>query len=60
MGTYIQTLSRFKDYLGATPTSHWRIRWQRYSLRMFQWHFMKSLKEFLRRRLTLWHLLRPR
>lgn len=59
-GSPALSLARFKDYLGATPTPHWRIRWQRYSLRMFQWNFMKSLKEFLRRRLTLWHLLRPR
>jgi len=59
-GSPALSLARFKDYLGATPTPHWRIRWQRYSLRMFQWTFLKSLKEFLRRRLTLWHILRPR
>lgn len=53
------SLARFKDYLGATPVPHWRIRWQRNSLRMFYWNFLLVLKESVRRRLTLWHIFRP-
>ncbi|MEI8205468.1 MAG: hypothetical protein WCG03_01165 [Kiritimatiellales bacterium] len=52
------SLARFKDYLGAVPTPHWRIRWQRYSLKAIHWNFLKVIKEAVRRRLTLWHILR--
>lgn len=54
------SLARFKDYLGATPIPHWRIRWQRYSLKAVLWNLLVLSKEAVRRRLTLWRILRPR
>jgi len=53
------SLARFKDYLGASPAPHWRIRWQRNSLRMIYWNFLLVLKESIRRRLTVWQIVRP-
>lgn len=53
------SLARFKDYLGAVPTPHWRIRWQRRGAKALLWNGLQTLKETSRRRLTVWHVLRP-
>jgi hypothetical protein len=53
------SLARFKDYLGAVPTPHWRIRWQRPGAKSLLWNGLQSVKEVGRRNLTLWNVIRP-
>ncbi len=53
------SLARFKDYLGAVPTPHWRIRWQRPGAKAMLWNGLLAVKEVFRRRLTLWSVIRP-
>lgn len=53
------SLARFKDYLGAVPTPHWRIRWQRPGAKALLWNGLLAVKEVFRRRLTLWSVIRP-
>lgn len=52
------SLARFKDYLGAMPTQHWRLRWQRAGLKALGWNSLQAIKEIFRKRLTLWHVIR--
>lgn len=53
------SLARFKDYLGAVPTPHWRIRWQRPGAKALLWNSLQAVKEGGRRHLTLWKVIRP-
>ena len=58
-GSPNMSLARFKDYLGAVPTPHWRIRWQRPGPKALLWNSLQVVKETVRRRLTLWSVIRP-
>ncbi len=45
------SLTLFKDHLGAIPTPHWIISWQRRGWKPLLWNGAAALKEIARRRL---------